>query len=101
RDVTGDGVDDVLVGSPLQDAGGKRGQGRVFLFSGADGALAATLADPSPQAMARFGFAASLVRDVNGDGKADVLVGAPDQDVAGIVNAGQAFLFSGHGGSVL
>jgi hypothetical protein len=41
------------------------------------------------------------MRDVNGDGVSDLLVGAPAQDVGGNLNQGQAFVFSGANGNLL
>lgn len=101
RDVSGDGVPDVLVSSPFHDGSGNAAEGRIHVFSGADGSLVRTIAHPDPQARARFGIAAALVPDMNGDGKAEILAGAPDQDVGGVVNAGEAFVLSGADGSVL
>jgi hypothetical protein len=39
--------------------------------------------------------------DVNGDGKGDIAVGAPVEDVGGNVNEGRAYVFSGAGGTLL
>ena len=50
----------------------------------------------SDQAGAHFGYAAATAGDVNGDGFADVIVGAPDWDGPGGTNAGKAFVFQGN-----
>jgi hypothetical protein len=39
--------------------------------------------------------------DTNNDGHADLLVGAPNVDIGGVINAGRAYIFSGLDGSVL
>ncbi|MBK8341650.1 MAG: FG-GAP repeat protein [Flavobacteriales bacterium] len=82
-DVNGDGYADVIVGAPL--AGGT---GRVFVYHGSPGGLAAaptiTLTGP---AASRFGASVSAAGDVNSDGYADVIIGAPD--------ANQAFVYMG------
>src|SRR3989338_3718484 len=100
-DVNGDGVPDLLVGAPKQDVGGNTDQGQVYLLSGATGALILTLDNPIPQAGAKFGAAVASAGDFDNDGKNDLLIGAPEQDV-GLCqigdttgcSVGQAFLFS-------
>ena len=47
-----------------------------------------------------FGSAVA-VGDVNGDGKRDIAVGAPSEDVGGNTDQGRAYVFSGAGGSRL
>src|SRR5262249_37293366 len=67
--VNGDGFTDVIVG------GGEGSTSRVRVFSGADGAL---LADFRPYAKAYRGGVRVAAGDVNGDGRADLIV-APAQ----------------------
>jgi hypothetical protein len=93
EDVNGDTVPDILVGAIGQNAGGNFFQGQVFVFSGSDGSLLHTLDDPNPQENATFGFAVAGAGDVNSDGLADLLIGAPGQNVGGNGAQGQAFVF--------
>jgi hypothetical protein len=105
-DVDGDGRADLVVGadgeSPdlgLEDAGA-RYAGLVYVFSGASGGLLRTLESPNAERYGVFGFSVSRVPDVDGDGKADLLVGAPGE-TDGAVGAGRAYLFSGVTGALL
>jgi len=101
-DVNGDQKGDIAVGSPQELTGGKR-EGRVYVFSGADGSLLLTLNDPDPQPAPPWGFFGSpvAVGDVNGDGKGEVAVGATGQPVGGNSRQGRAYVFSGADGSLL
>jgi len=96
-DFNGDCVPDFIVGSPGNDANGiDSGQARVF--SGADGSVLATWSGSSLGDS--FGASVASAGDVNGDGFADVVVGAPDDDTAAN-GAGAAFVFSGRDGSLI
>ncbi|MCC6602239.1 MAG: FG-GAP repeat protein [Anaerolineae bacterium] len=101
EDINRDGVPDLLVGAPIQEVDGRKNQGQVFAFSGADGQLLYTLNDPMPKAYAWFGYAVSGLGDTNGDGGPDILVGAFRQEVNGNFNQGQAFVFDGADGHLL
>ncbi len=96
-DADGDGLADMLVGAPTEDAGGNPEQGRVYLFSGATGLLLGTLDAPSPQASKRFGMGLAT-GDVDGDGRADILVGSGylvHPSPGWTINQGRAYVFSG------
>lgn len=100
-DVTGDGVDDLLIGAPLEDVTGLD-NGRAYVFSGANGALVHTLLSPRPQfGTDLFGDAVSGIGDVTDDGVPDLLVGAPREDVGGTNAAGHVHLFDGATGAAL
>ena len=72
-DYTGDGVDDVIIGTEANDAAGPEA-GRVIVLSGADGTVAATLDGPSDGS--RYGHAVALIPDLDGDGFAEIAIGA-------------------------
>jgi hypothetical protein len=106
-DVNADGYADVIVGAPLY-AAGQTNEGAAFIFHGAsggipDGDVGAGDQDTqleSNQASAFFGNAVDGAGDVNGDGIADVIVGASSYDVAGQSNAGGAYVFLGSASGV-
>lgn len=94
-DTNGDGFADVLVGAPGWD-GEASDEGRAYLYLGAESG-APTLGwtiDPTDQAGASFGASLSSAGDTNGDGFADVVVGAPGAGDA-FVAEGNAYLFLG------
>ncbi|XP_063055310.1 integrin alpha-10 [Engraulis encrasicolus] len=82
-DVDHDGITDVLlVAAPMFLAAGNREAGRVYVYS-MDGDVFApngTLQSQAKAQDARFGYAITAVPDLNHDGYADVLVGAPLED---------------------
>ncbi|MFO0690049.1 MAG: FG-GAP-like repeat-containing protein [Myxococcota bacterium] len=99
-DVNGDGYDDVLVGSAQYNSGQGFLEGVAFLYlggpsgvaSGNESAAAARL--EGDQTGAGFGKSVASAGDVNGDGYADVIVGAPGYD-NGQLDEGAAFVFLG------
>jgi len=78
-DVNADGFDDVIVGAHRYD-GGATDEGRAFVFLGSAAGLSPTPAwvGDLDTAGAHFGSSVSGAGDVNGDGYADIVVGAPN-----------------------
>ncbi|MDI7268211.1 MAG: FG-GAP-like repeat-containing protein [Myxococcota bacterium] len=96
-DGNGDGYDDLVVGAPGFD-GTTVSEGAAYVFhGGAAGPAAAptvTLRHPVRERSAWFGSSVGGGGDVDGDGYADVLVGAPFADTGG-TDSGGAWLFRG------
>ena len=99
-DVNGDGYADVIVGAPQYD-NVQTDEGRAYVYLGSAGGLGAAAAwtAESDQADAEFGYAVGTAGDVNGDGYADVIVGAPSYD-HGQTDEGRAFVWYGSGGGL-
>ena len=96
-DVNGDGTPDLIVGAPRNNNSGDL-SGTTRVLSGSDGSVLYNFDGNSSGDS--FGQSVSNAGDVNGDGRADVIVGAPLDDNNGI-DSGSARVLSGSDGSVL
>jgi len=81
----------VLIGAPFDDAGDA---GLTYLFDGTSGGLLRTFANPTPATGDQFGFSVVAVG-------ANVLVGAPFDDMGAKTDTGAAYIFNGTTGELL
>ncbi len=99
-DVNGDGYGDVVVGA-IRYANGSAEEGGAFVYHGAATGLGTTEAwsEDSDQTNAHFGKSVASAGDVNGDGYADLIVGAEYyESPTSTTNEGKAFLYYGNAG---
>ncbi len=96
-DVDGDAVPDVVVGASAADPNGDR-SGAAYVFSGATGGLIHSFAGRSEED--QFGNSVSGAGDVDGDGTPDLVIGAINDDYAGL-DGGAVTVFSGATGETL
>jgi hypothetical protein len=89
-DVNRDGFDDVIVGDNLYGPN----IGRAYIYFGGSAMNSTVDVTLSADDSSSFGAAVSDAGDVNRDGYADVLVGAPTNDAVAS-NAGRAYIFYG------
>ena len=107
-DLDGDGVNDIAVGAPNDDAGGTDRGAVHILFLNADGSvkaeqeisetaggLATTLGN-----FDAFGYSVAGLGDIDGDGIGDLLVGAEDDDDGGNARGAVYVLFLNADGTV-
>ena len=90
-DRTGDGQADLLVGA----------FGAVYLYSGATSELVRTYAAPEPLGGGDFGLSVAGAGDIDDQGAADLIVGAPTLDVGGVSMAGRVYLYAGDSDALL
>src|SRR5262245_15068426 len=104
-DFDGDGIDDLAV-TAAEEAVGPEVQGNlmfsgaVFLYHGATSGLVGwkvlTAADFGVPVRSGDNFGAAMAaRDMNGDGRADLVIGAPGFDAEGQLGAGAVFVYIG------
>lgn len=89
-DVDGDSVRDLIVGAPFFSEASSNG-GRAVVLSGANGALVANFSGPVGS---RMGTAVAGLPDMNGDGIADIAIGAPYANYGG-PSSGRVWAFPG------
>lgn len=105
-DFNGDGIEDIVIGSPFADIGGQLDTGSVYVIFGEANGFAEATFDLNTLDGANgfqidgrafsdnFGYSVSSVGDMNGDGFDDLLVGAPNADPQGMIT-GEAYLIFG------
>ena len=96
-DADGDGVPDVYA-SDWSNAARGRSTGRIYMASGASGKILYSLTGET--AGDGFGTSPSMAGDVDGDGRADLIVGAW-QFGGAAASGGKAYLYSGRDGHLL
>ncbi|NBC34352.1 MAG: hypothetical protein GVY13_16870 [Alphaproteobacteria bacterium] len=109
-DINGDGIDDLIIRAPDADPMGRDDAGESYVVFGSTTGFGATLdladldgtngfaligATPGESS---FGVSASGAGDVNGDGFADLIIGARDAvNLDGEIEAGKAYVVFGSG----
>jgi hypothetical protein len=103
-DVNGDGCSDVVVGAYkyTEDSSSPWREGAVFVYHGgpAGPATSPAWSARSGQESAKYGVSVATIGDVNGDGYADIAVGAYNYD-GGQPREGAAFVYYGGSGGLV
>jgi hypothetical protein len=107
-DVNGDGLGDIVLGAPYADDGGLADSGFSYVVFGRAGGADVALADIAAgiggfqiigEARGeRSGYSVAGAGDVNNDGLADLIVGAPFNNTGGETDTGAAYVVFGKAG---
>jgi len=106
-DLNGDGIDDVTVGAPYDSSRGPLRGAAYVLFLDTDGSVTSHLkigstigGGPALSDGDRFAISIASIADVNGDGIADLAVGADRHDTGGVEFGAVHVLFLDRDGTV-
>lgn len=99
-DINADGASDIVIGARLYDINAnKTNEGAAFIFKGNINSTPVSASQPQviqfAQADSRFGHTVSTAGDVNGDGYADIAIGAYYFD-NGLSNEGAVYIHMGN-----
>src|SRR6056297_580022 len=101
-DVNGDGLADLIIGAPNADLFQFENTGKSYIVFGKADSTAIDLANLGADGFAIVGTrreakgsSVSSAGDVNGDGLADLIVGAPDADFGGELDVGSSIVVFG------
>ena len=92
-DVDGDGTLDIIVGANTADVNGLDNSGAVYIYSGATHELLFQINGAADSDW--LGASVSSAGDINGDGKAEVIISATGADPDDKSNAGSAYIYLG------
>jgi FG-GAP repeat protein len=95
-DLNGDGYGDVVVGAWIE-----ANVGAVYIFDGFTGDFLHRLTSPNLEFPGSYGQSVAGVPDVNGDGRGDVVIGAPGEGIPGEEFTGAVYIIDGASGTVL
>ncbi len=99
-DINADGYSDVIVGAPYWD-NGQNNEGGAWVFLGSRYGVSDSYKwrNDGDQIAANYGAAVGTAGDVNGDGRSDIIVGAPGMDNT-YENEGEAFVYHSTGSTL-
>ncbi len=97
-DVNGDGLADILVGAPFADNNSRADSGSAYVFFGSRTPaeiLSRSLRVDGEQTGDMAGYSVASAGDFNGDGKPDLVIGAPNAAGGGVTRQGAAYVVFG------
>ena len=100
-DINGNGFPDLAVGAIYDDTAQGSNAGSVVLVDPRTGATIRKLTDPAGLTSDALGASVASAGDLTGDGIAEIVAGAPNDDTPQGADAGSVVLFDGASGTVI
>ena len=105
-DINGDGIDDLIIGAPGASSLASATVGAAFVVFGRSTGIASAIDLATLDGTSGFrldgeainslaGTAVAAAGDINGDGRADLIIGAPGTNPDGVRNAGAGYVVFG------
>lgn len=100
-DIDGNNATDLLIGAYGESPAGMENAGRAYVLDSSNGQFLRTLVSPNVEEYGSFGESVEGIGDLDGDGTADLMVGAPWESTESRAQAGRAYLISGATGQLI
>ncbi len=94
EDLDLDQQQEILVGAHNESIDTIQGAGRAYVFSSRDNSIVIGGESPNPEEGGSFGESVCAIGDLDGDGRNEIVVGAPLENAVDQLDSGRVYVFS-------